>query len=267
MIWRRALPVALGSLVLLLVVGCGGDSNAIKEPDPPVGKQLLPDIVPAPPADLHIEKEDGKWFILFSSILVNIGDGDFVLRATREDEGPWMVEQDVPYSTSGAEIVPTDARLVWGGDGHDHWHVERVAINWLVPLDARGRPVGEAEELVDSKVGFCFYDFSRWLESGPVEAVYSHESCGDEEDDELGMGLSVGWGDTYNYGLPGQRIDVSEVPDGRYRLWAEADRRGVFREARRDNNVTWTDVELSTRPNGARALAIVKVGPLIRPNQ
>jgi hypothetical protein len=266
MISRVVVAVAVGALALPLVAGCGGGSDAIKAPDPPVGTPLLPDIVPAPPADLHIEKKDGKWLILFSSILVNIGEGDFVLRATREDEGPWTVEQDVPYSTSGAEIVPTKAQLVWGGDGHEHWHVERVAINWLVPLDERGRPVAGAEELVDAKVGFCFYDYSRWLETGPVEAVYSHESCGDEGDDELGMGLSVGWGDTYNFGLPGQNIDVSEVPDGRYRLWADADRPGLFRESRRDNNVTWTDVELSTKANGTRTLAIVKVGPLIRPN-
>ena len=102
--------------------------------------------------------------------MVNVGKGDFVLRATRAGEGaPWTVEQDVPYSKGGAKVVPTASKLVWGGDGHNHWHVQRVAINRLVPLDSKGRPVANGQEWPDAKVGFCFYDFSQWLYTGPLE--------------------------------------------------------------------------------------------------
>ncbi len=237
----------------------------IEAPGSPVGKPLLPDIVPAPPTDVRISKKEGKWLLSFSSILVNIGDGDFVLRATREDEA-WTVVQDITYSTSGGEVVPVSASLVWGGDGHEHWHVKRVAVNRLVPLDDEGQPAADENGWPDAKVGFCFYDYSRQLATGPVEAAYSRRSCGDENDTAVGMGLSLGWGDTYSIELPGQSIDVTRIPDGSYRLWTRADRNGWFREARLDNNVTWVNVRLSTSRKGVRAVRITSLGPVIRPN-
>jgi hypothetical protein len=225
---------------------------------------VLPDIVPAPPTDVHMTHLNGKWLISFSSILVNIGDGDFVLRATRKG-GVWHVEQDIQYSTSGARPVTVPAQLVWGGDGHHHWHIARVATNRLVRLDNAGR-ANPRGGLIDSKTGFCFYDYSRQLENGPPKAVYSRKSCGNSmDDDTVGMGLSHGWGDTYNFGLPGQSIDVTRLPDGKYRLWAKADEMRWFRDSRSDNNVSWVDIEISTSANGARTTRVVKVGPLIRP--
>ena len=253
-----------GVLVGVLVL-TGGSSSPIRQPDPPVGAPLLPDIVPVPPGSVRLEKRKDRWQLRFSTTMVNVGKGAFILRATRDGEGaPWTIEQDVPYSEAGAEIVRLKSRLVWGGDGHNHWHVKRVAINRLVPLDSKGRPVANGSEWPDAKVGFCFYDFSLWLDTGPTDNVYSHESCGERDDDEVGMGLSVGWGDTYPSALPGQFIDVTDVPDGRYRLWVEADATGSFREATRDNNVNFSDLALSTKADGSRSLQVIRKGPPAR---
>ena len=155
-------------------------------------------------------------------------------------------------------MVPLTSSSCRGGDGHGHWHVKRVAINRLVPLDSKGRPVANGQEWPDAKVGFCFYDFSQWLYTGPLDNVYSHESCGKRDDDEVGMGLSVGWGDTYPSALPGQFVDVTDIPDGRYRLWVEADAAGSFREATRDNNVNFIDLALDTKADGSRALQVIR---------
>jgi hypothetical protein len=259
----RTTTLLLPALLVALTCGCGGTSLDIKEPGPPVGNPVLPDLAPAPALDIRTSQEDGRWLIRFSSILVNIGKGDFALRAKRVDDD-WRVEQDVYYSTSGAKVVPTPARLIWGGDGHDHWHVERIAINRLVPLPATGRAPSRAEGRADAKVGFCFYDFSRQLETGPIQAVYSRISCGDEDDKAIGMGLSHGWLDAYANALPGQSIDVTDLADGDYRLWTEADAKGWFREARRDNNVTWVDIALVTKEDGIRDVRVTKSGPPIQ---
>ena len=257
----RPIPAFLVLCLLALAIGCGGGEPDLRDPNPPVGSPVLPDLVPSPPQALHLRRQNGRWSLAFDSILVNVGDGEFRLRAKRDDADRWHVEQDVPYSTSGAEVVPSRATLVWGGDGHEHWHVKRVATNRLVRLDADGRPIA-GESWNDAKIGFCFYDDSRALpKKGPTEPVHSHESCGKEDDDVVGMGLSPGWADTYQWALPGQSIDITELPDGRYRLWAEADERRWFREATRDNNLTWTDFELSTRSDGIRFARIRDVGP------
>jgi len=256
MYWRTAIPAL--SLLCVLASACGGSTQSFEEPDPPVGQPVLPDLMPAPPIDVQMTNQAGRWHISFSSILVNVGDGDFVLRAKR-DGGDWRVEQLIPYSTSGSAVMPTRTSLVWGGDGHNHWHVKRVAINRLVRLDRKGR-VDIRSARIDSKIGFCFYDHTRILKSGPEKAVYPHETCGKEDDTVIGMGLSSGWNDTYQFVLPGQSIDVSGLSDGKYRLLAEADESAWFREVTRDNNVTWVDFELTTK-NELRFGEVVDVGP------
>ena len=75
----------------------------------------------------------------FSSVLVNIGEGDFGLRATRDTQnGDWHVEQLIPHVRQAPRWWATPAQFVWGGDGHEHWHVKRVAINRLHRLDESG---------------------------------------------------------------------------------------------------------------------------------
>ena len=253
----------LATFLVLLSAACGGGASiSVKPPGPPVGKPMLPDIAPAPPLGPKLSLEKGRWLLRFSSLLVNNGAGDFVLRATRI-VGDWEVDQDVQYSESGAKVYRTPAMLVWGGDGHNHWHVERIAINRLLPLDAHGSVRAGSKGWPDAKVGFCFYDGIRQLDDAPQEAVYSRLSCGNKEDTAIGMGLSWGWADLYPFMLPGQSVDVTDLPDGRYRLRVEVDARRWFREERRDNNVTWTDLTLATGARGARILRDVRQGPSI----
>ena len=227
---------------------------------------MVPDIAPGPPQDAHISHEQGRWLIRFSTMLVNIGDGDFVLRATRGIRD-WEVDQDVQYTESGAKIYRTPARLVWGGDGHNHWHVERIAVGRLAAFAADGSPPTDPRKgRADTKIGFCYYDYIRFLDDAAQNATYPRFGCGEEADRAVGMGLSYGWMDLYAFGLPGQSIDVTDLPDGKYRLWLEVDEKGWFHELNRDNNVTWADLRLVTRPNGRRAAVDVQGGPPIHQN-
>ena len=131
----------------------------------------------------------------------------------------------------------------------------------MLRRDAKGRPVPNAKSRVDSKIGFCFYDHTHQLARGPEEAQYSSHSCGERDDTVIGMGLSPGWNDIYLQTLPGQSIDVTGLPDGRYRLYTEVDEQGWFREATRDNNRTWIDLELRLTPQGVAA-PIIGTGPV-----
>lgn len=233
---------------LALVVGaCGAEEGVLPELTEPVGKPLLPDLSPEPPVDLRIQyEEDGRTTIRFSSTLANVGDGDFTLRATRDDGGEWLVLQEIQYSEVGAELVPTEATMAWGGDGHDHWHIERVATYTLYRLDENGEIIEDDIALPDHKVGFCFYDHTRVLDNGPEEGVYSVHSCGHEDDEAIRMGMSAGWSDVYNFALPGQSIDIGDLEDGDYRVIAEADPSGWFTEASLESNSTWLDFALVT---------------------
>lgn len=228
---------------------------------PPVGTPVLPDLSPQPPIDVHTKKsKSDTWTIEFSSTLVNVGREEFLLHGTREGDD-WTVEQDIPYSTSGVKPTPVKARMVWGGDGHNHWHIGRVATYRLLRLDEDGRVAEGDRGRVDTKIGFCFFDFHRELDRGPEERVHNRHSCGKIGDREVRMGLSPGWGDTYEWILPGQSIDIEGLPDGAYRLRAEADETGMFHEITRENNVTWVDLDLFMGEDGTRRAVVTDVGP------
>jgi len=262
MSWSRWIAVLGSVLTLALVVvlvATGGPGDDLPEPDPPVGSPVLPDLMPAPQLNVGTKEVDGEWHMFFDTVIVNVGESDFVLRARREVRDTWAVEQGIPYSEGGAEIVPTDATLAWGGDGHDHWHVVRVANVRLVSLDENGEPV-EEEGLTDTKIGFCFYDHTHELDRGPEKPVYSAHSCGEEDDTLIGVGMSPGWNDTYLQSLPGQSINIHDLPAGKYRLWTEIDPQGWFREANRENNRTWIDLDLQ-RSNGLVTALRTATGP------
>lgn len=251
--------------------GCGGSSaspNAksaepsvpVTKPGPPVGAPLLPELVPQPADALHTRQINGHWYVLFSSIIVNTGEGDFALSATRTGND-WHVWQEVHYSISGATLVPVPAQMVWAGDGHNHWHVERIASNWMVPLAANGQP-SSAKSLVDSKIGFCMYDVRQVLPKGPHNAQHRRQTCGHSpEDTNVAQGLSVGWEDVYDFTLPGQRIEITNLADGNYRLYSQVDQNNRFREASHAHDLTWVDFTLGTSQGGVRTALVTRVGP------
>lgn len=254
----RGMTATVALVLCLVIAGCGGeDGGAAKEPEPPVGNPVLPDLMPKPQFNVLTQKVGERWRIRFSTTIVNVGEGDFILRAVRNLRGGWKAEQDIPYSEQGARRVPIRAPLVWGGDGHNHWHVNRVAVVELVPLTDDGRVESGGKVLVDGKVGFCFYDFGHELPRGVAERTYSAKSCGKQDWKVVGMGLSPGWNDTYRFRLRGQSIDVTEVPAGKYRLFTEIDPQGWFHEASTRNNRTWIDIQLKWTPQG---LVAPKVG-------
>jgi len=260
---QHMISAALCLGFVMSTAACGTDGGNRNLDGPPLGEPVLPDLVPEPPIDLQTKHEaSGAWSMRFSSTLVNVGEGDFILHGDRIG-GEWVVDQQLAFSEGGSELRRTAAAIVWGGDGHDHWHVKRVATYRIEPVDETGTPVPGAAGRTDTKVGFCFFDSHKKLNGGPKKPQYKREDCGTKQTDtEFLMGLSPSWGDVYDITLPGQSVDITDLPDGRYRIWAEADPQQWFTEVTRTNNVTWADIELSTRPaDGLRVAVIVGTGP------
>ena len=137
----------------------------------------------------------------------------------------------------------TPATLVWGGHGHNHWHV-RLGASYRLFRSGATTPVRTY-----AKVGYCFFDqipFRPSLPQAPRVPVFPADTCGGKERLKLEMGVSPGWADPYSWTLPDQRIDVTGLPDGRYRLLAIADPHNWFRESDERNNETWVDLRVTT---------------------
>lgn len=254
--WGHRWIAAIAIAATALLTACGG---GIPEVGDPAGVELMPDLAPEPPVDLRTRTEGDRVTVRFSSTLVNVGQGDFILRGTRASDD-WVVEQEILYSEGGGELRPTSATMVWGGDGHEHWHIERVATYTLYRLGDDGEIIEGDIALPDAKIGFCFYDHTQSLEDGPDEAVYSHEDCGDQDDEKIRMAMSIGWSDIYDFDLPGQSIDITDLEDGFYRVVGVADPQNWFEEAVEENNETWIDIELLTQDD-LRLARLTDVGP------
>jgi hypothetical protein len=252
------------AIVLLVAFAAVGVvlAQAAGPPPPPLAEPVeprYPDLGMAPLDDLLIgHSSDGPVYLRFSATIVNVGDGDLLVAAHRrfpvgED---WAVRQRIDDATGGYSERPTDATLVFGGDGHDHWHVAGAEAHQLETEE--GTVVGQ---LV--KTGFCFFDnvdFRTTLPGAPAEATHSARECGGRFDRDVSMGLSLGWGDEYAWYLLDQTIEITDVPDGRYRLRAIADPNDFFAETNEDNNETWTLLDLATSA-GTRSVTVVEKGP------
>ena len=145
--------------------------------------------------------------------------------------------------------------MIWGGDGHNHWHVREIETHWLETLDG-SEAIGTIV-----KPGFCFFDTSehdRALPGAPERAVWSATECGSRDDTSVVMGLSVGWGDTYEWHLFDQHIDVTDIEPGRYRIRAVADPQDWFMESDETNNESWTVVEFALDTDGLPYVEVVE---------
>jgi hypothetical protein len=71
-------------------------------------------------------------------------------------------------------------------------------------------------------------------------------SCGNSTSQSVRMGISVGWMDIYSAYITHQWIDISDLPEGDYRLCATVNPSGLWTEKLNNfaNNSHWIDVHL-----------------------
>jgi hypothetical protein len=108
---------------------------------------------------------------------------------------------------------------------HGHYHFLGFASYQL--LDSLGQSVASGR-----KVSFCLLDGLRW---DPRAAPFGHFHC------DL-QGIQSGWADVYDAGLPGQWIDVTDVPPGTYTLVITMNPDRLIEESDYSNNSASTQI-------------------------
>jgi hypothetical protein len=209
-------------------------------------------------SDLRLDQSGGVRRLRYSTTIVNVGVGQFELRGQRASTSdPNMSVVQRIYNDAGSwREVTTAAVMVYGGDGHNHWHVRDLQQSELFRLD-NGAYLARSD-----KRGFCFWDnvaYRLSMPGAPRSAVYQEPGCGRTGSLTNAMGLSIGWGDIYSYSLPDQFIDITGLADGNYRLVVTADPFHYFAETNENDNVTWVDLGLS---GGGTTLVVLGYGPV-----
>jgi hypothetical protein len=218
----------------------------------PGGTELLPDLAVRTLRNFEINTtaKPGVKQLKFPTVTANIGKGPFEMNARRSStsDTTWDMLQKIYRSdgTSTSRTV-TGTDLYYGGDGHNHWHVRDV--DQFEILNANGNRLRLGE-----KHGFCFEDntsYRDWpgrVAGSPASPVYKPPAIcgvGATQATSTQHGLSVGWGDTYPVTLPDQYIDITGLPNGRYRVQVTVDWDGWFRESNESNNTAWADISIN----------------------
>jgi hypothetical protein len=139
---------------------------------------------------------------------------------------------------------------------HDHWHVLDFA-RYELRREPDGRKVAHSR-----KVGFCLVDTRQAFPGpgSPSTARYPFGGSAAEGCNETAtQGISPGWVDSYPFLLPGQDLDVTGLPRGRYCLTSHADPLDLLEELDDANNVR--AVRLALRP---QRLAVRKLASACR---
>lgn len=227
---RRRLGTALAGVVLAAFAP--GVASAAPPPAAPeaasdarlaVGSPLLANLWTMAPEDFRIVQEGQRRRLRVTIASVNVGVGPVELKARKKDcDGDGSFDNDrtafqhVYRDADGDGVyrrsIDTTFATVKVGcfrfdERHQHWHFKNYARYELARL-SDGQVVAAHE-----KVGFCLLDTDQpypGIPGSPTGGFY--RSCQPDKP----QGLSAGWSDVYDSNLPGQFVDVTNVPDGDY---------------------------------------------------
>ncbi len=230
----KSLPARLAA-ALIAVAALAAAASATAEAAP-----LYPDLRTLPPRDLRFDRTDVSFdgsgqfhnVLRFTNTVWNAGPGRLENRGEIDPQTLTGPAFQRVFDSGGGFTEYAVGGFYWHAQNHNHFHYDdwgRYEL-WDRPdFDAwiaSGRTQGAAD-LHGTKTTSCVMDeeFFTTLPGTPFPAVYPSGGCLLDDDDELIQGLSVGWGDTYDYYRDEQWIDLDQgsLADGQYVLRSVTD--------------------------------------------
>ena len=204
---------------------------------------LLPDVTVDANvlAQQRVETSGGSKRLWFSTATPNLGPGTLEVRAGTLDSTTLQAPVVQRIYRSDGSFWDRPAGALANDPEHGHMHFEGWAV---YRLRAIGPDASPGAVLVESyKTSFCLFDLTVLDLSNPFLEGSKYSTCGVEV-----QGISAGWADVYDLNVPGQVLDISNVPDGEYWLEAEVDPEHQILELDETNNVARLRIFLGPAP-------------------
>jgi hypothetical protein len=239
----------------------------------------LPDIRATALTHLQIQNAQQREMLRFSNAIANTGDGSWQVRRGTLISDPEQIAYAKSLGLDPSQLAVTSQELL-GSDGaiaavvedaglsefhpdHKHFHIGETAefgVERFDPSSQRWDPITGLEVV---KTTFCLIDVNQiqlLSESDPdhYEIIKSpanlnlYNDCFAEV-----QGIQAGWIDRYNHSLPGQEVDITDLPAGTYRITSTVNPAGWFLESDYSNNTAWTSFDLSRDSNGNAKLRTI----------
>lgn len=211
-----------------------------------------PDLETLPPRDLRFDRadvsQDGSGqmhnVLRFSNTVWNAGPGKLEMRGQIDPATKSGAAVQRVHDTNGSSTDTPVGSFYWHAV-HSHYHYDewgRYQLWTKADYDAwiaSGRTQGTPDE-VGVKTTSCVMDeeFIRHLPGTPYPAVFPSDGCFPNGQGLMVQGISIGWGDTYDYWRFEQWIDLDQgtLPDGQYVLRSVTDPTNkVYESANKDD--------------------------------
>jgi Lysyl oxidase len=263
----RLRAASLLAFALPLILGCTSDSPPDSTPIPPTAAVtpalvlgvdavptttvvattpepgsdhglLLPDIAVSPPRELYVAFAGDGRQLRFSTTVSNVGAGPLEIVGLFDEDEERAFATQLLHRAEDDPFQHPVGTLDFDG-GHGHWHFQDFMTFELWTYTESGA----LNEMLAStgKISFCLLDFTAI--DPPLEHAYDlplFDVC-----DWTRQGLSPGWEETYAAWLPGQELDITDVPDGRYVVRTVLDPDNRLIDANRFNHTVAVFIELT----------------------
>lgn len=200
---------------------------------------LLPDLRVEKLVETYIGNLSDKRMLRFSGTFANVGSGPLELIGKPNEESNKIEASQIIYGENGNKSEHYAGSFILHPT-HNHWHFENFVSFSLFSVRDDGS-VGN-EIISTGKVTYCIHDYAPLPDEYPgkpdsIVYPWCTTSFGTQ-------GISVGWVDTYKADVPGQELDISNLPDGVYALQAVADPENRIVEEDENNNTTLDYLEI-----------------------
>jgi hypothetical protein len=228
----------------------------LSQPDP----ATMPNLVALPAWRIAIHRARTRELLTFSATIWNEGPAPFSVEGFRRAHSDVMDAYEYFFDQAGNVVgrAPAGTMFYDNDRGHHHWHLRQLASYSL--LGPGGRVV------LSQKQSFCI------APTDAVDLTLPGAARSPEVFEGLGFGgsvcdlyspaaiwlreqLPVGWGDTYTQSVAGQAFDITDLPNGRYRLLVRVNPLGVLHETSTADDFALRAIRLSGR-RGARRVQV-----------
>ena len=237
--------------------------------------EIFDDPVPAGSTCHQSEIDEGAQVCLrFDQNFANRGEGAVDIRfdvpvGLNPVDGQTIPVVQRIYNSTGGYSDRAAGNVVWHAI-HHHWHFQNFAQSNLWATDSNGNRTGSTPVASGNKNGFCLattnIDPNYWGQPGLGSDDYPAPDCLQPYATSGGynyfkMGLATGWSDEYNWFLPDQYVEVSNVPNGDYILDTTVDPTRRLTQSNTTNDCGSVRVRLSNMGTANPQAALLGTGP------
>lgn len=192
---------------------------------------LLPDLQILFPDNLYIQVNpfSGKKEIRFNSSIANLGQGPLEMVGTYDKEENKTRANQLIHRKDGSIEERFVGYFVFHSS-HEHWHFEDFIEFELYSY----KEDKSLDNLITGtgKITSCIFDsypFASPIPNSPKNPQFP--KCTLDK-----QGISIGWVDNYGPEIPGQQLDIENVPDGSYAFRLTVDPSKLILESDENNN-------------------------------